>query len=391
MRSELVARITAWLFDVALPVWLRAGIDGAHGGPHESLDLAGQGPSGVPFKRSRVCARQIYVMSHAALVLARAPGREQQASAARQMALDLFEYYQRVMWRGPQVGWLRRVTIEGAPLDATPDLYDHAFALFALGWLHRATQEARALTLADETLDLLEARFRHPGGWGFHHELPPALPRQQNPHMHLFEAALVWAEGGRSPRFSALADELADLFVARLVRMPDGILPEFFDADWRAIPGEAGRRVEPGHQFEWAWILAQHQKLAGVDHRAVIGALVAWAERHGVDPRTQVTFNAVQADGVPIDRGSRTWPNTERMKGWIGANEAIGLDPWPALQGSADLLLTRYLGTAPRGMWIDAVDADGAPIATEIPTSTFYHLFLAFAETLRLAQGAIFR
>lgn len=387
MRRDVIPRIRAWLFDAALPVWMHAGMDRAHGGPLESLDIFGRGPSGAVFKRSRVCARQIYVMSHASLLLAQVPGREEQAKAAREAALELFAYYQRVMWRGPQDGWLRRSTQDGAPLDATPDLYDYAFALFALGWFYRATRDAHALALAQETLDILEARFRHPNGWGFHHELPPALPRQQNPHMHLCEASLVLAEEGKSPRFAALADELADLFVKRLVRMPDGVLLEFFDADWNPIAGERGLRVEPGHQFEWAWILAQHQRLSGTDHSPVIEAMVHWAERHGVDPHTQGVFNAVQEDGAPIDRGSRTWPNTERMKGWIGAHEALGLDPWPALEGSAGLLLDRYLSTAPNGMWIDAFDAHGAPIATEIPTSTFYHLFLAFAETLRVAQG----
>jgi mannose/cellobiose epimerase-like protein (N-acyl-D-glucosamine 2-epimerase family) len=37
------------------------------------------------------------------------------------------------------------------------------------------------------------------------------------------------------------------------------------------------------------------------------------------------------------------------------------------------------------GLWIDAFDASGQPVATAIPTSTFYHLFLAFAEILRIA------
>ncbi len=384
MARALIPRLRAWLFDDAIPVWIVQGMDRVHGGPVESLDLAGRGPSGALFKRSRVCARQIYVMSHAALLLQQEPGRAAQAKAALEAAVSLFDYYRQVMWQGPDEGWLRTVTLEGTPLDSTPDLYDYAFALFALGWLHRAAQDKRALELADMTLDLLEARFRHPSGLGFHHELPATLPRQQNPHMHLCEAALVLAQQG-APRFAALADELSALLTQHLVRMPSGVLPEFFDADWQPIAGEAGRRVEPGHQFEWAWILAQHQKQRGVDHRQVIQALVQWAEGYGVDAATQVTFNAVRDDTALIDRGSRTWPNTERMKGWLGAYETLGLDPWHAVEGSATLLLERYLGTAQRGMWIDTFDARGAPVATTIPTSTLYHVFLAFAETLRVA------
>lgn len=384
-----MAQLRAWLFDAALPVWITRGLDPIHGGPVESLNLAGSGPSDAVFKRARVCARQIYVMSHAAILLREDQGRSDLAAAARASATDLFAHFQAAFWQGPDRGWLRTVSADGAPLDATPDLYDHAFALFALGWYHQATGDGAALELAYATLDLLEARFRHPQGLGFYHEVPPSLPRQQNPHMHLCEAALVLAQSGGQPRFVALADEMAALFTRHLVRMPEGILPEFYGPDWQPIAGEPGRRVEPGHQFEWAWILAQHQKLVGTDHAPVIRALVTWAERHGVDPLTHVTFNAVRDDGVAIDRGSRIWPNTERMKGWIGASEIVGLDPWPAVEGSARLLLDRYLGPAPRGMWIDSFDAQGAPDAATIPTSTLYHLFLAFAEALRIDPSTI--
>lgn len=387
MRTGLADEVRAWMFDAAIPAWLSRGSDRVHGGPEESLTLDGKGPANLTFRRTRVCARQIYVMSHAALLLQDIPGRQAQADAARHCALAYFEHFVAHMWMGPDQGWLRTIAPDHSRLDGTLDLYDQAFALFALGWLFRATQDARAPVLAHATLDVLEARLRHANGLGFHHEWPPSLPRQQNPHMHLCEAALVWAQMGSQPRFSALADEMANLCTRHLVRMPDGILPEFFDADWVPLAGQAGQRVEPGHLFEWAWILAQHQKLTGQNHGPVILALVQWAEQYGVDPLTQITFNAVHGDGGVIDRGSRVWPNTERMKGWIGAHEILGLDPWPAVAGSAGLLLDRFLAPAPRGMWIDALDAQGAPSASQIPTSTFYHLFLAFAEMLRISSS----
>ncbi len=36
-----------------------------------------------------------------------------------------------------------------------------------------------------------------------------------------------------------------------------GGLREFFKADWTPYDGEKGRIMEPGHQFEWAWLLAR--------------------------------------------------------------------------------------------------------------------------------------
>ncbi len=380
--EALCAQIRRWMFDIALPFWAERGLDRRYGGPVESLSLDGAGPSGAPFKRTRVVCRQLYVYSHAQ-VLGWAP--------AGAIADALYDYLVHRVWQGPDRGWPRTLHAEtGAPLDATPDLYDYAFALFALGWRHKATGATEALGLAHQTLDIIEARFRHPGG-GFHHELPAGPPRQQNPHMHLTEAALVLAESTREQRFTDLANEIVALFRTRLVRLPDGVLPEFFDDDWRPLAGERGRWTEPGHHFEWAWILAQHQKLAGVDNRTVIRALVDRAEAFGVESARAITYNAVREDGAPLDKGSRTWPNTERLKGWLGRHEATGEAPGVAIgaaSASARLLLDRYLGApSPEGAWMDAFDADGAPAATAIPASTFYHVFLAFAEFLRRAPA----
>jgi len=75
------------------------------------------------------------------------------------------------------------------------------------------------------------------------------------------------------------------------------------------------------------------------------------------------------------------------MKGWIGLAELTGADAWPAVSGSARVLLDRYLGQAPKGCWIDQFDAAGNPKVEVIPTSTLYHVFLAFAEALRWAEG----
>lgn len=376
LDPALREKVRSWMFDAALPFWAEAGRDRVHGGVIESLALDGRSPSGADFKRTRVTCRQVYVFSHAHL-LGWGP-----AAAAADHAYDFLVSR---CWSEAAGGWVRLLTREGDVRDATLDLYDFAFALFALGWRHRATRDPGALALAHRTLDVIETRFRHPGGAGYHAALPPALPREQNPHMHLTEAALVLAESSGEERFAALANDLARLFRTRICRLPEGRLPEYFDDDWTPTAGEKGRWVEPGHQFEWAWILAEHQRKLGGDNADAVRALVDFAEAKGVDPHTQVTFNRVREDGEPLDRGSRTWPNTERVKGWIGRAELSGASAAAsqAVAGSTRLLFERYLDPAPAGCWFDAFDAGGAPAASTIPTSTLYHVFLAFAEVLR--------
>jgi mannose/cellobiose epimerase-like protein (N-acyl-D-glucosamine 2-epimerase family) len=367
------AEVRAWMFDAALPFWGDAGVDRQRGGFFEELDLAGR-PTAAAFKRTRAMCRQIYVFSHAA-TLGWAEGDA--------LAAMGYDYLVTRAWLGPDKGWARRLTAEGGVLDPTPDLYDLAFVLFALAWRFKASGDTDALRRAHETLDFIEHRLAHPSGDGFLHEWPATGPRVQNPHMHLLEASLVAFEASGDRRFRDRAETLVRLFRTRFF---DGrTLAEYFTEDWRRLPTDRGRIVEPGHQFEWAWILASYHRLTGNYVRTEAAALVDFAERHGVDRDVHVTFNQVRDDGTATDRGSRSWPNTERIKGHLAMFELEGrAASLPAVAGSARLLLDRYLAVTPRGSWIDAFDADGRPTATAAPTSTLYHVFLAFAEILRL-------
>ena len=368
-------KIHDWMFKAALPWWAANGIDRANGGFVEQVTPEGA-DAGIAFKRTRVTARQIYVFSHAHML-------------GFQPGLDLATYGVDFLvgktWNGPANGFARKLALDGGALDPTPDLYDHAFVLFALAWHHKASGDPASRDWMHRTLDFIEMHLRVKGGEGFWHELPPKGWRQQNPHMHLTEACLAAFEATGEARFSALAKELVGLFKARFFDMQSQTLAEFFTEDLARAPGDDGRIVEPGHQFEWAWILNSCGKLLGVELAPQIRALAGFAEAHGVDPSTKITFNSVADDGAPIDRASRTWPNTERIKAAIALHELDGSDPSPVIESSAALLFDRYLGRTLPGTWIDVVDAAGKPVPGNAPASTFYHVFLAFAEVLRVS------
>jgi N-acylglucosamine 2-epimerase/mannose-6-phosphate isomerase len=202
--------------------------------------------------------------------------------------------------------------------------------------------------------------------------------------MHLLEAALAWHAARPDPRFRALAQELLALFAERLFDPRSGTLAEVYLDDWRRVPGAAGRVVEPGHHFEWAWLLVASERMLDrpVAERAL--PLVRFAERHGVDPASGATYGAVRDDGAPVARASRTWPNTERIKAHIALFELNGTDPRPALGSASAVLFDRYLAHAPRGTWKDQFDGDGRPVAATIPAATLYHLFVALTELLRV-------
>ncbi len=365
-----------WMFNSALPWWAANGLDRANGGYFEQMTLDGR-DAAVPFKRTRVTARQIYVFSHAHVL-----GFREGAELARHGV----DFLVSKTWNGVNQGFARRLTRSGGPLDPTPDLYDTAFVLFAFSWFHRATKDASARDWMHRTLDFIETHMRHPGGEGFAHELPLKGWRQQNPHMHLTEACLAAYETTGETRFGDVAKELVGLFKTRFFDPKSRTLAEYFTDDLQRAPGDAGRMVEPGHQFEWAWILNSYRKLLGGEASVEIRAAAGFAEGHGVDQASGVTFNQIRNDGAPIDKGSRTWPNAERIKAAIALYELDGVDPAGAIGSSAGVLLDRHLAHAPRGTWIDAFDARGKSGVDAIPASTLYHVVLAFAEVLRVSE-----
>lgn len=374
MTSAPYNEVRNWLFNDALPFWAANGVDRVNGGYVEQLRLDATNPD-VDFKRTRVIGRQIYVFSHAAI-----SGWPEGLALARHG----YEFLTANAWLGPERGWARRLDREGRVKDETPDLYDLAFIMFAFGWYYRATGDAEAHRWSIKTLDFIETHMRHANGIGFLHEKPAAGPRQQNPHMHLLEAALINLEATGDARFRKIADEIVGLFRDHFFHAPSQTLGEYFNEDLSELPGEKGLLTEPGHQFEWAWILAGYQRATGIDMSHYVKTLVESGERHGVDAVTRETFNIVRRDGVVLDRGTRVWPNAERIQAAVAMFEIEGRDPTAVFAESSNVLLQRFLSHTPRGTWREHFDAEGAFNADKIPASTLYHLFIAFSEMLRV-------
>ena len=240
--ADGAARFADWLRVKALPVWSSLG-QASDGAFAESLSLDGRALA-MP-RRARVQARQIYVYAAAGAGGWQGPWR-----SIVQRGLDRL-YADYLMPDG-----LCRTTLtpDGGPLDDTPYLYDQAFVLFALSAAKTAgiddpTLETRAVRIRDALManapatdGLIEA--------GDH-------PHQSNAHMHLLEACLGWEAAGGDAGWTRLADRIVDLALARFIDPEGGFLREFFGPDWTPAAGEDGRLVEPGHQFEWAWLLTR--------------------------------------------------------------------------------------------------------------------------------------
>jgi mannose/cellobiose epimerase-like protein (N-acyl-D-glucosamine 2-epimerase family) len=357
----------AWMFEAALPFWAERGVDRVDGGFYEELDADGH-PTACDFKRVRVMCRQIYVFSHGAVLGWRQGG-------------DISEWGYKYLVSQARLrdgGWARVLSRHGAVIDATIDLYELAFVIFAMAWRYRVSGDPEARRYALDTLNFIRSRMRAPNG-GFWQSLPLNGTREQNPHMHLAEACLVAFEATGDEMFLDIAREVVQLFATRF--FDPRTLGERFDQTWKRVGGGG---IEPGHHFEWTWILAHYQRLTG-DPVATLAARSAdFAERYGVDPGTHAVYDALTEEGDVQKGSSRTWPNTERIKAALGLFELDGRDPRAALTSSCGLVFGRYFANNIPGLWTDQFDNFSKPMTTKTPASSLYHLILAFSEMLRL-------
>lgn len=368
-------QVRNWMFKSALPMWAANGFDPDVGVCRERLKLNG-GIDDPDFRRTRALARQIYVFSHAQQLGWEGPAAE--------LADASLTFLNRVAWQGPHKGWARRLDQAGQVTDSTPDLYDNAFALFALGWRYKVTHVQAHLARAVETLDFLKAHLRSEDGLGFVETAANPGHRIQNPHMHLLEALLVLAGCSDHPDFLTEADRIVELLQTRLVDPSTGALREFYAPGWEYTADTLGRETEPGHQFEWVWILSEYEKFNRRNVENTILALFQFAEEHGIEPDSGLTFDKVRDDGAVLHPTFRSWPQTETLKGYLAMGERTGKFDRPRIAKVIGNLFDFYLATDPPGLWMDQLDGQRAGVSTFTPASTLYHLFLAFAELLRL-------
>ena len=288
----------SWLFDACLPLWSREGVVGNLF--CETLDLS-HGQMSLDTTRVRVQARQTYAFATAAK-LGWSPDIARELAEMGLAALS-------GPARRPDGLFGRTLhTDESGLADNTADLYDTAFALYALA--EAGTPDAHSALIA-ETLQAIDTHLADPAG-GFAEALPRPTHRLQNPHMHLFEACLALQFNKMASDAPARADALQTLALDHFIDPQSGTLGERFNADWSIPEGDPGQIIEPGHQFEWVWLFDQHASQTALPPPDVAARLYASACAT-LDPEGRA-IQATLRDGTPHDASRRTWPQTEALK-----------------------------------------------------------------------------
>ena len=354
-------RMRNWVIDKALPLWAERA-QHKSGRWVEHLHLDGT-PDLSAELRWRVLARQIYVY----------------AEATRWNWYDGTQIARQTYDHMRKTGYVQRVKADGTVTERRRDLYDHAFFLLASTSLYRLTKDPKYLAAVDEICVTLDTEFTHPaGGWK---ETPRgALPRRQNPHMHLLEAFLYLYNETRDPKHLAYADHIIGLFKNHFFDPKNHVVREFFNEDWRYVAGEKGTTAEPGHAMEWIWLLCRYEFSSGRKTQYWREALYARALKE----RGYFLNDEEDVSGGIRRETRRLWVQTEVIKAHLTMAENN-------VAGSADMaaafidgLFETYLKAD--GTWCDQTNACGGEIAKTIPVSTFYHIACMAFEAERVSE-----
>lgn len=360
-----VSDLRSWMIERALPLWATAGWDSGKGGFVERLSASGEPDLEAP-RRTFVQARQIFCFAKAAIF---------GWADTRQLALDgLDNLLSNIRGADRDNSFPHLTAAGGAVLEPRRETYDLAFVLLALASVYDLTRDAQVRAEIDHNLRFLDQKLRSPHG-GFLEELPPKLPRRQNPQMHLFEAMIALFDATGEPAFQQRAGEFFGLFSSNLFDSRSATLGEYYEDDWSNIQPV---QVEPGHLAEWTWLLKGFERITGCPtarHRTLLmPSLLRYRD----------------ASGCLIDEGDREgnikqptrklWPQTELAKAWIAQAEA-GEEGAAAEAGAALMRLHRlYLSHPLQGAWYAQLDASGRSLVDTIPASAFYHVMCAVSE-----------
>ncbi len=370
-----------WLSVKALPLWASNGFDRAREAFEEQLDFDGTPVATVP-RRVMVQARQISVYAAAALAGIYPGGGEQALRAAHAMMRTYRE-------ADGAPGWVFSVDRTGRVVDGKRDLYAHAFVVFGLAWAMRLERDRRMVHAVADTLKVLDRHFADAAHGGYWDCLPrPDALRRQNPHMHLFEALLALAETSGGDEALARCDKLRALAIDRFLDRESGMIREHFDERWNVHPEPGRGSVEPGHLFEWAWLLRRYETATGYNQDEPVSRLIDAGLRYGLDEERGRIVDEIAEDGSARSASSRSWPHAEALKALSAEASRSSAAASRLLAPILRRLRSVYCEDRLQGGWIDHVDAKDGPISAVMPASSLYHLYFGMSAVRDLVRSS---
>ena len=379
--EQLSHSFSNWLKNESIPLWSSIGIDKITGSSHERLCSDGS-PDLKCNRRVRVNYRQMFVFSMASHMGWLENGEE---------LVDGLNGFVKNYTGNPDVPgtYGHLVNPDGKVIDAKQDTYDLAFYLLACAWRYRAFNDEKALVEADDMMSNIDTKIKGlKSGWleGDY----PADRRRQNPHMHLFEAFMSLYDACKKSKWLARAGEVFSMFQSHFYDNQNGVLLEYFNADWTPQFGTEGKVVEPGHMFEWVWLLREYSARTDTPVDFYADKLYENAIHLGKNV-TGLIFDETNEFGQPIKATKRCWPMTELIKASIAqAKVAKTSEEKTRFEQQAaeaiTCILEFYVNRSIKGSYYDQLDEKDQVAVDFAPASTLYHLIVACREVHEYCQ-----
>ena len=352
--TALFAAVQQHFQGVIVPLWQGPGWNPALALPFEALDARHQ-PLPVQRYRAMACARQLYLFSS---LIGQVPAAEQRAAA-------LFRSLQQHFHDAEHGGWFYSIDAQGAPLDKRKDLYTHAFITFACAHYWAKAREPLVESVLNAALSVVAERFASGDGlyqasldqdWSSLGSGP-----LQNPLMHLAEAFLATLAVREDSRVQGALTALCEAMQRRFIDPQTGVMLE-------KPLGAVDNWFEPGHQFEWFFLLESSPLLRGTALHGSLDRAFAFTEDCGVDPETGAVAAMLdlQATAQPRDATQRIWAQAEYLR-------ALTLRPHSQASLRRQLLALQQHFLHPAG-WNECLDAAGKVSRQDMPSTTPYHL-----------------
>jgi mannose-6-phosphate isomerase len=192
--------------------------------------------------------------------------------------------------------------------------------------------------------------------------------------MHLLEACLAWMKLGETDEFRRVSETVLDLLATRFFDAAHGVIHEVFDDDLAPLhPSEC--HFEPGHHFEWIWLLGAAER-TGLAVPAIADTLYASALK-GIAVETDLPFGEVAIDGTARVTTCRLWQLTE----WLRAESMRQASGRQSRIERPLRSASRFLSAPVAGLWHEHCDAvTGNLIEGPVFASSLYHITSSFAE-----------
>lgn len=348
-QSSPLAEVQQHFDRCIVPLWEGPGWNPELALPFEALDPAHQ-PLPVQRYRAMACARQLYLFS-----------QRIDQPGARERAAALFRSLQRHFHDAEHGGWFYSIDAQGKPLDRRKDLYTHAFIVFACAHYWDKSRDSLVESTLDAALSVVAERFATADGlyeasldedWSDLGSGP-----LQNPLMHLAEAFLATLAVREDAEVEAALMALTQAMHEHFIDPQRGVMLE-------KPRGAVDNWFEPGHQFEWFYLLETSPLLKGTALHASLEQAFGFAEERGV--KDGAVLAMLDPDGSVRDATQRIWAQAEYLRALtLRADGAVKI---PA---QIEVLRKQFLH---EGGWYECRDAGGKVSRSDMPSTTPYHL-----------------